>query len=153
MLEAKYLELHLHEDTCQARAYILTKDDEPLRFHAGFSREDVDAGWTQVEALPAEGFTEADIEQEKAEVIEFHRRYWQMLAERDEGRVVYNGFHYTMHKLGEGIGFDGQAFLVTWLEAGRPATRCNLSYQGRVPAWMRSLLPDNAASIGDEGRH
>ena len=43
--------------------------------------------------------------------------------------------------------------LVRWLDADKSPTRCNLSYQGRVPAWMRGVLPDNAASIQDKGRH
>ncbi|MBA9847879.1 MULTISPECIES: hypothetical protein [Burkholderiaceae] len=148
-----YLELHMHDDTCQVRAYMLGEGDEPLRFHAGFSQRDIDAGWKQVMATDARGLTAADIEQEKAKVIESHRRYWKELAERNEGRVVCNGIHYTMHELGKGIGFGGQAFLVRWLDADKSPTRCNLSYQGRVPAWMRGVLPDNAASIQDKGRH
>lgn len=31
-----YLELHMHDDTCQVRAYMLGEGDEPLRY-AGFS--------------------------------------------------------------------------------------------------------------------
>lgn len=146
-----YFEIHLHADTQQVRVYQLQKDERPLRFHAGFSQADIDAGWTQTRAFGAEGLTDSAIEREKAEVLDGHKAYWLDLAQLDDSRrVVEQGHHYFMHELGEGIGFGGRAFRVVWLDQSRSVALCNLSSQGPVPAWMRDRLPDNAASVSEE---
>jgi hypothetical protein len=145
----KQVEIHYHSDTEQVRSYALAVDEMPLRFHAGFSQADSDAGWKQVVAFDAG--TDEEISNRKAESVAFHRRYWLDLAEKSLGtRVVVKGTHYTMHAISEGIGFGGRAYIVTWLDPNKPPTLCNLSAQGAVPAWMREGIPDNASSVQEQ---
>lgn len=133
---------HIHDDTLRTR-HCLVNGSAALRFHAQFTRADHEAGWRQVKAESAEGQSPESIAAAEAEVAAFARAYWVDLdAECVGSRVISEGEHYVMHELGTGAGFGGAAFEVTWLD-GRAPTVCNLSGQGRVPAWMRERMPDS----------
>lgn len=143
------VEIHLHDDTLQTRSCRVTYAQN-FRFHNGFTQDDAATGWRQCKAVSAAGLNEADIAREEAEIVEFQKAYWRDLAARHAAdAVIVRGEHYVAHELGIGIGFGGRAFRVIWLSAERPGLLCNLSAQGRVPAWMRDQLPDNAASIAE----
>lgn len=144
------VEIHINDDTRETR-HCYT--EQPLRFHAGFSREDAAAGWRQVLAfgLGASPDATARIERAKAEALERLDSYWSELADAPVRRVILKGEHYVTHELGVGIGFGGQAFRVEWLAPDQEPTVCNLSAQGRIPVWMRDKLPDNVRAIEDLG--
>lgn len=146
------VEIHINDDTRETR-HCFT--EQPLRIHAGFTREDAAAGWRQVLAFTASPTADAEslarIEQAKSNALEQMVAYWTGLAGADVLRVIRNGQHYVAHELGVGIGFGGGAFRVEWLAPDREPTVCNLSVQGRIPVWMRDKLPDNARAIEDLG--
>lgn len=144
------IEFQLHEDTLQVRTHL--HDSFPgFRFHDGFSRQDSESGWTQEKACDAD-MTPAEVEAQKSEIIAGHKQYWNNLATTcKDSRVVIGGSHYVWHTLGTGSGFGGASFKVCWLDADKEPLICNLSAQGRVPAYMRSEIPDNAASVAEVG--
>lgn len=137
-----YVEIQLNRDTLEVRHVVTTS---PLRKHAGFTSTDLEAGWEQISACPADGLTESDIDLLKSKAVARSREFWLDLASSNpKERVVVDGEHYTLHEAGVGIGFDGDVFTVVWLDQTRPQVRANLSYQGKVPGWLRENLPDNA---------
>jgi len=146
------VEIHINDDTREVR-HCFT--EQPLRIHAGFTHADAGAGWRQVLAFTASPIPDAEtlarIEQAKSDALAQLTTYWNDLAGADVLRVIRGGEHYVAHELGLGIGFGGGAFRVEWLAPDREPTVCNLSAQGRIPAWMRAKLPDNAHAIVDLG--
>lgn len=137
------VEIHLHVDTLQTRHHILRDGESPFRFHSGFSQADVGNGWKQVSEIGAS--SDEEIETAKAEAVAFSKQYWEDLLERcAHVRVVQRGMHHVAHPVGVGIGFNGQAFRIHWLDSSLAPTVCNLSAQGPIPAWMRDKMPDNA---------
>jgi hypothetical protein len=144
-----YVEIHVNADARETRHCFI--DDEPFRFHRGFTREDYAAGWHQVMATASgpnpDDETFARIEQAKSDELKRLNSYWTDLAEAPVRRVIIRGYHSVAHDLGEGVGFGGAAFRVKWMAPDREPTVCNLSAQGRIPSWMREKLPDNALAI------
>lgn len=140
-----HVEFHLHQDSLQVRACPLAAGVSALRFHAGFSQADVDAGWKQV---CAGEFSESEIDTKKIEIVASSKEYWEDLADKhQERRVVVDGRHLVSHDLGTGAGFGGRSFQVDWIDPGRKSLICNLSAQGSVPAWIRDRIPDNALRV------
>ncbi len=146
------VEIHVNDDTREVR-HCFT--EQPLRIHAGFTHADAAAGWRQVLAFAAspspDAETRARIERAKSDAVAQLTAYWNELASADVLRVIHEGQHYVAHELGVGIGFGGGAFRVEWLAPDREPTVCNLSAQGRIPAWMRAKLADNARAVVDLG--
>lgn len=137
------VEIHLHIDSLTARHHVMREGESPLRFHSGFNQADADNGWKQVREVGVE--TEQDIEREKAEVIGSARQYWEdLLRECAEVRVVQGGVHHVAHPVETGIGYNGRTFRIHWLDSRLAPSICTLSTQGRIPAWMRDKMPDNA---------
>lgn len=138
-----HVDILINEDTLQTR--YCYSEVEPPRFHEGFSNADHDAGWRRALTLCAAEVTGAQLQLELVNARARLQGYWQELAERaPEARVVANGRHYTIHPLGEGVGFGGRAFEVRRRGESQAPFVCNLSAQGKVPAWIRAQLPDSA---------
>lgn len=154
MSHGQAVEIHLNEDTRETRHCFV---DFTFRIHEGFTLEDVESGWRQVQAFYVNQNTDAEvirrIEKLKQEAVTELESYWNDLADADDvERVIHNGVHYTQHPIVKGIrfaGFGNQAFRVDWLASDREPTICNLFAQGRIPMWLRDKLPDNARSIED----
>ncbi len=137
------IEIHLHIDTLQTRHHVLREGECPLRFHSGFSQADVDNGWKQVREIGAD--SDEEIERKKAEVVASAKQYWEaLLREYAEVRVVQDGVHHVSHPIETGIGYNGRTFRIHWLDSSLAPSVCTLSTQGRIPAWMRDQMPDNA---------
>lgn len=138
------IEFHLNRDTLATR-HCLVSAESSFRFHAGFTRGDAEAGWNQVKAVSAHEVSAADIAAELSQMVDFAKAYWTDLLNRcADRRVIQDGEHFVLHALGAGCGFSGRSFRVQWLDRQRASLVCNLSGQGRVPAWIRDRLPDNA---------
>lgn len=115
-----------------------------FRFHDGFTEADMLDGWKQVQGGSAD-LSALEIEATERSILEFYQSYWRNLQNTcADRRVIAGGQHYCMHELGVGIGFNGAAFEVQWLDRAREPVLCNLSAQGDIPAWLRSELPDSA---------
>lgn len=134
----------LHPDTLRTRHCRLTWSQASLGFGSFLSAEETAQGWEWAESETVVGATSEYLAARELQVASQSRDYWTNLHEETFAhRAVHDRKHYVMHELGHGRGFGGAAFEVAWLD-GRPPTVCNLSAQGRVPAWITHLIPDNA---------
>lgn len=136
----------LHDDTLATRHVLLGPNDDIVHFHPGYTREDWEAGWRSVKGEWVDD--EATLPQMVAEVAASSRQYWEDLVQRDPlTRIVLDGCHHTLHELGTTAGYGGKVFEVRWLDPSRAPAIGHLWQQGRIPAWVRPQLPDNAAEL------
>lgn len=65
-----------------------------------------------------------------------------------ENAVVVKGVHYSIEPtpLGDSYGYGGARFSVVF-NTGRVEETNNLWFQGTIPEWFRSRIPDNASFV------
>lgn len=144
-LDKEQIVFYLNEDTLETKHIFLSRDKNPFEFNEFYTDEDKKLGWKPQSAANAFFYSASRIEEEHANNVAFSKRYWsEYLVEVASNRVVENGIHYVAHPVETGTGFGGERFLINWLNADLAPSICNLSYQGKVPAWIRAEIPDNA---------
>lgn len=136
---------YLNDDALETRHAFVPLEQDAFGFHEGYTPEDRSRGWRAVSSGGAFYYSPAQIEEAHKEHVANAKRYWlDLLQNHAASRVVVDGIHYVAHPVETGHGFYGSRFLINWLDAGIAPTVCNLSEQGKVPAWLRQQLPDNA---------